>query len=222
MWIKESARRGSKLKDMYSLSGVDVFIKDKLPEHIDPEFVFKYISSLLPPHVIDGVDIIYIGEFPRFKKDGINAYFEDGAIYVSNYQDDDRDMIDDIIHEIAHSVEEEKIEYIYSDNTLKREFLGKRQRLYHRLKEYDYKPPISLSRNPYYTKEIDMYLYKDVGYEALWNLVVDLFPSPYSVTSLREYFAIGFEYYFMKNKLELKKTCPVLYSKLESIEYMED
>ena len=113
MWIKESARRGSKLKDMYSLSGVDVFIKDRLPEHIDPEFVFKYISSLLPPHVIDGVDIIYIGEFPRFKNDGVNAYYEDGAIYLSSQQDDDRDMIDDINHEIAHASEELHMDEIY-------------------------------------------------------------------------------------------------------------
>ncbi len=189
---------------------VDIFIKDPLPEVINADFVFVSITKMLPSHLLSGVDIIYVGSFDIFKEKEVNALYQDNAIYITNDQSNEEDMIDDIIHEIAHSVEEEKIEYIYSDNTLKREFLGKRQRLYHRLKEYDYKPPISLSRNPYYTKEIDMYLYKDVGYEALWNLVVDLFPSPYSVTSLREYFAIGFEYYFMKNKLELKKTCPVL------------
>ena len=36
-----------------------------------------------------------------------------------------------------------------------------------------------------------MFLYQDVGYPLLNNLVIGLFPSAYSVTSLREYFAVG-------------------------------
>jgi hypothetical protein len=40
---------------------------------------------------------------------------------------------------------------------------------------------------------------KSVGYEAMWNLINGLFPSLFT-TSLREYFAIGFEDYFMKEK----------------------
>ena len=101
MWIKESSEKGKRLKDMYSVSGIDVFIKDKLPEDIDAEFVFNYVSSRLPAHLIDGVDIIYIGQFPRMKQKGINAYYEDGAVYVTNQQSDDMDMIDDIIHELS-------------------------------------------------------------------------------------------------------------------------
>ena len=44
MWITESAKKGKKLKDMYSVSGIDVYIKDGLSEEIDPDFVFKYIK----------------------------------------------------------------------------------------------------------------------------------------------------------------------------------
>ena len=32
-------------------------------------------------------------------------FISDGAIYVTNEQDDDEDFIDDMIHEIAHLVE---------------------------------------------------------------------------------------------------------------------
>ena len=41
MWILESAKKGRKLKDMYNLSGVDVYIKDRLPDHVDAEFAKK-------------------------------------------------------------------------------------------------------------------------------------------------------------------------------------
>ena len=83
--------------------------------------------------------------------------------------------------------------------------------------------PYSKIRNTYqYDEDIDMYFYKDVGYESLWYLVNGLFPSPYAATSLREYFAIGFEYYFMKDRTLLKKECPILHNKISELEFPED
>ena len=221
-WITESVKRSNILKDHYKMHEIDIFIKDPLPKEINTDLVFTAVSKMVPSHLLGGVDIIYVGSFEVFKEKDTTAMYQDNAIYVSNNQSSDEDMIDDIIHEIAHSIEEMFYEKIYSDNTLEREFLGKRQRLYDRLKQYDYDPPANFNKDPYHSDEVDMYLYKGVGYETLWNLVVDLFPSPYSVTSLREYFAMGFEYYFMKSKFELKNVSPVLFSKLESLEYMED
>jgi Mlc titration factor MtfA (ptsG expression regulator) len=56
----------------------------------------------------------------------------------------------------------------------------------------------------------------------MWYLIGGLFPSPYAATSLREYFAIGFEYYYLKDRSQLKKECPFLYNKLAEIEFPED
>ena len=67
MWLKESAKKGRKFKDMYSVTGVDVYIKDRLPDHIDPDFVFKYINARIPFYLTTGIDIIYIGQFPYMK-----------------------------------------------------------------------------------------------------------------------------------------------------------
>jgi hypothetical protein len=220
-WIQESVKRSNKLKDHYKMQEIDIFIKDQLPSHIDPDLVFSNFSKLIPSHLLTGVDIIYVGEFDVFKEKKVNAVFQDGAIYVSNEQDSNQDMIDDIIHELAHSVEEKFTQYIYNENDLKNEFMGKRKRLYDILNSYDYKPPASIRAVFHYDEEIDMYFYKKVGYEAMWNLVNGLFPSPYSTTSLREYFAVGFEQYFMGEKAMIKKYCPVLYSKIENLEYME-
>ena len=144
------------------------------------------------------------------------------AIYVSNDQDSNQDMIDDIVHEIAHSVEERYTQIIYNDEELKSEFLAKRIRLHAILDAYGYEPSEKLRRVYHYDKEIDMYFYKEVGYEAMWNFINGLFPSPYATTALREYFATGFENYFMGDRSQLKKICPVLYSKLEDLEFMED
>ena len=127
MWITESAKKGRRLKDMYNLSGVDVYIKDRLPEEIDPDFVFNYISSRVPFHLARNIDIIYVGQFPEMKEREINAYYEDGAIYVTNNQDEDMDMIDDIIHELAHAVERNNEEIVYGSGQLQREFKAKEE-----------------------------------------------------------------------------------------------
>ena len=130
MWLKESAKKGRRLKDMYNLSGVDVYIKDRLPEDIDLDFVFNYISARIPFHLTTGIDIIYVGQFPEMQEREINAYYEDGAIYVTNHQDEEMDMIDDIIHELAHAVEVNNQELIYSSGRLQREFKVKRNNLF--------------------------------------------------------------------------------------------
>jgi len=221
-WIHESAKRSNRLKDHYKMHEVDIFIKDPLPENYNLDLVFKTFKRLVPSHLMSGIDIIYIGQFDVFKNKEVNAVFQDGAIYVTNEQSSEKDMIDDIIHELAHSVEERHTEFIYADSELKNEFLKKRRVLHTVLDAYNYNPPSSLINTFHYEEEIDLYLYKEVGYDSLWQLIANTFPSPYSTTSLREYFAIGFEHYFMKDKTKIKKHCPVLFSKLEALEFMED
>ncbi len=185
-WIQESVKRSNKLKDHYKMQEIDIFIKDQLPSHIDPDLVFSTFSKLIPSHLLTGVDIIYVGEFEVFKQKQTNAVFQDGAIYVSNEQDSNQDMIDDIVHELAHSVEEKFTQYIYNENDLKNEFVGKRKRLYDILFNYDYNPSPKLKTVYHYDEKIDMYFYKEVGYETMWSLINGLFPSPYSATALRE------------------------------------
>jgi len=221
-WLERSVEKSKKFRTHYTMKGIDIFIKDMLPENIDPDVVFKFISKRIPSHFFSNIDIVYIGDFGIFDEKETNAVFNNGAIMISNKQDDVNDMIDDIVHEIAHATEEKYYNLIYEDQVLKKEFLGKRQRLYQSLVYNDYKP-ISGIRNTYlYSKKIDMYFYKDVGYESLWYLINGLFPTPYAVTSLREYFAVGFEHYFLKDRASLKRDCPILYSKLAEIEFPED
>jgi len=206
---------------MYSLNGVDVYIKDKLPEEIDSEFVFSYISARIPFHLAQHIDIIYVGEFPEMKEREINAYYQDGAIYVTNKQTEEMDMIDDIIHELAHAVERNNEEIIYGSGALQREFRAKRRNLYTLIQD-KYEVPNSFLNDIDYNKEIDDFLFRTIGYDVLNQLVVNIFVSGYAATSINEYFARGFEEYFLGDKDTLKRTCRVLYSIIDKLVHLED
>ena len=49
------------------------------------------------------------------------------------------------------------------------------------------------------------------------SITMGLFVSPYGATSLSEYFANGFEKYFLDSPKTVKDVSPVLYNKIETI-----
>ena len=216
MWIQESMRKGSKMKDHYRIGSVDVFIKDSLPDEIDASYVFDYINARIPFYLLTSVEIIYVGVFPEMIERDINAFYENDAIYVTSEQDDEMDMIDDIIHELSHAIEKKNGELIYNDSSLEREFLAKRSRLENLLKK-DFKVPPHFSIDAEYDKGVDNFLYADVTYDILQRYIPNIFPTPYSVTSINEYWAIGFEEMFLGDRDKLKQLCPVLHNKLLTI-----
>ena len=220
-WIDKSHKKSKILKDHYKLHDIDVYIKDKFSREIDFDFCLKRITQLIPSHLMSGIDIIYVGQFEFLKKRSLNALYDNGAIYITNVQEDEQDIIDGIIHEISHSLEEKYKDLIYSDGKLMKEFLGKRTRLYFLLKAENLNPPVEIQTNIAYEKSIDDYFYKTVGYQKMWNLINGLFLSPYSVTDIREYFALGFEHYAQGDSSTVKKTCPILYARLENLFDME-
>ena len=213
MWIKESIEKGKRMKDHYNMNGVDIFIKDPLPEHIDAAFVFDYVATRIPFFLLGNVEVIYVGMFPEMTERDINAFYENGAIFVTNEQDDEMDIIEDIVHEISHAVEQRVGDIIYGDGTFQREFVAKRSRL-HKLLSQKYKVPADFDVNVDYDKGIDDFLFREVGYDALNQICVGIFPSAYSITSLSEYWAIGFEEMFLGDPAKLRQTCPVLWNKL--------
>ena len=66
---------------------------------------------------------------------------------------------------------------------------------------------------------MDNYLYEEVGYERLNFIVTSygIFTSAYPATSLREYYASGFEYFFLEDRKYLKEISPTLYQKIEDL-----
>ena len=213
MWIQESVRRSKRLKDQYQMNGVQVFIKDSLPEQVDPDFVFNYVGSRIPLYLTTNIDMIYVGKFPEMEERDINAFYENDAIYVTSEQDDEMDMIEDIVHEVSHAVEHYNREAIYGDGKLQREFIAKRKRLSALLSQ-KYDVPSDFNINFEYDRAIDDFLYRVVGYDILNQVCVGIFPSAYAATSVSEYWAKGFEELFIGDQTNLKQLCPVLYTKM--------
>tara|TARA_Y100001937_G_scaffold127045_1_gene198014 strand:+ start:17164 stop:17940 length:777 start_codon:yes stop_codon:yes gene_type:complete len=198
---------------------IDIYIKNPLPKGFDLENVLTKIEQLIPPFLMMDVDAIIIGDFEMFKARDIDALYEDGAIYLTNDQDDEADMFDDVVHEVAHAVEKNYGMEIFGDGQLETEFINKRRVLYstlnahgiHNLSMYDY-------INPEYDKKFDKFLYKTVGYDRLRHMVSGLFLSPYAATSVSEYWANGFEAIFTgEDPKYIKQICPVLHEKLMAI-----
>ena len=95
--------------------------------------------------------------------------------------------------------------------------MGKRERLAARLHAEGYDTSEVDFKESEYSANFDVFLYKDIGYEKLTNLTMGLFSSPYGATSLREYFANGFEEYFLGRRDYLPKVSPKLYMKIDKI-----
>jgi hypothetical protein len=222
VYITESSSKARKAHKEHLLYGdVMVLAKDALSDNINLEQCLRQIESTIPRHMAYGLDSIIIGSFPEFKERQINAFYKDGAIYVNNEQDDDEDFIDYIVHELAHLTEKTFGAFIYEDERITREFLGKRQRLFYMLKAegYDVLPKDFMETE--YSKEFDMFLFEEVGYPLLTQLTLGLFLTPYGITSLSEYFAESFEYFFLREPDYVKKITPACYQKIEELRQVE-
>lgn len=213
MWITESAKRGRKMRDSFMLNGIPVLVKDKMSDGVDLEFVLNYISARVPFYLTRNVEMIYVGQFSEMKERDINAFYEADAIYVTNQQDDEMDMIEDIVHEISHAVEQYNQEAIYGTGSLQREFIGKRKALSNLLSQ-KYEVPSGFNIDFEYDRTVDDFLFRDVGYDALNQICVGIFPSAYAATSVSEYWAKGFEELFIGETSNLRQMCPVLYRTL--------
>lgn len=207
----------SERKEYYAFGDVFVYIKDPLPQDIDMTMVIKQVEETVPTGLTQELEGIYVGQFPELKEREISAIYKDATIYMTNEQSSVEDMVDDIVHEIAHSVESFAGMEIYSDGYLEKEFIEKRKILLDILYREGYNIEVVRFLDVEYSREMDYFLYKGVGYDKLALLIVDIFPTPYSVTCLREYFAVGIEEYLYGDRQLIKNICPVLYSKIENI-----
>ena len=215
--IKESL---DKNKQYYINNAIPIVIKDKfLSDDIDIQEFVEDMETIIPQHLLQNIEIIYIGDFPGFSNQ--TAAFSDGAIYISNKEMTNYDILEDTIHEIAHAVEPVYASTIYDNGLLKNEFLSKRKKLQSLLDAEGYKIPEKYYTNSEYSQEFDNFLSDVVGYPTLLSLTMGLFVSPYGATSLQEYFANGFEKFYLEDAKLVKDVSPVLYNILYSLHTIE-
>jgi len=204
------------------IGNFNIIFKNSFDKDIDYKAVLQNLNRILPNGYTELIDVIYVGKFNYFEENDFNALYKDGAMYISNVQDDERDLEDDVVHELAHAVEEKYGYIIYEDQQIKNNFLSKRATLKRILDSYDYNTAPYDFQEVEYNKKFDDFLYKEVGYDKLTMLTINLFLNSYSITSLREYFATGFEEYYIGKIIDLKQVCPYVYDKLQNLEYMQE
>jgi hypothetical protein len=188
---------------------------------IDLELVLQQFKKSVPRYSYHGLESIYIGNFKFLKDRQINAMYDNGVFFISNEQDDEDDLLDDLIHETAHLLEDNYSDEIYSDLQIENEFINKRNQLFSDLLSGDYIDHSMENHfnNPSYDRQFDFYLYNIVSYPILAMASVNTYYSPYAITSLREYFANGFEaIYHKKDAKRLKKISPMLYNRIIEME----
>ena len=221
--IKErhSNSLNQKMREYYIHGTIPFVVVSQInPEKVNIGKVINTINRKVPKEFFHGVDGVYVAHLPEFDEREINAVYKDAAIYVTNQQDSNMDMLDDIIHELAHATEVHFTDQIYGDDKIEIEFLSKRKKLYRILKNEGHSVNINDFLNVDYDHDFDFYLYDDIGYNALAGYGQNVFLSPYSATSLREYYATAFTDYFLYDRSSLKNLCPAACSKI--IELISD
>jgi len=202
-----------------------LYVKDPLPDNIKIKSVLAKVQSIIPKTFLDNIDNIYIGQFDELDQRNVNSVFLNDTLYISNKQSSEKDLIDDIVHEMGHSVEQFNETTIHMDEGLREEFLEKRLEMYNRIKQnwntetLNTLPSQEDFLDTEYSQSFDEFLYKTIGYSNLGVYTYDLFLSPYAATSLSEYFADGFEDFYLKvnKRTEILKLCPKLCSVLTKI-----
>lgn len=219
-YLRKSLQSSSSVGE-FTLAGLLVVIKDPLPKTINVKECLSIILERMPRNLFSNIKKIMIGQFDFLEKRSVQAVYRNGIIYITNEHEDNYDFMSDIIHEIAHAFEERNSKQIYSDGTLKQEFLLKREALYKKIISEGSIPIIS--KNYFLKCEYDLffdnYLYNIIGYKKLTYLTSDIFVSPYAATSLREYFANAFENFFINDMVLVHKYAPTVYKKL--LNFME-
>lgn len=213
--IIESYNRMKKARKEFFINGVLFFVSDPLPEGVDPIKVKKRIEKKVSKKLFSNLDYIFVGDFPELKLRDVQSAYMRGAIYINHENQTEDGLYNAIIHELAHSIETTFGGKIYEDNEIASEFVSKRKQLRSILKKegYEIKDPMVFVRTEF-NPEFDNFLHKEVGYDKLNQLCVGLFASPYGATSLREYFANGFEHFFLNDSSYLQKISPKLYLKI--------
>ena len=198
----------------YYIYNVPIFLVGTRQPVVDiPEFCIS-AEETLPKRLYRNVDVVYLGDVRELQDR--NAMYSNGAIYMTDREPTIEDMIENLVHEVAHSLEATYGQMIYNSQLIQ-EFKGKRERLYHLLKAQGYETSPLLFNYTEYNKKFDSFLADEVGYPTLLTLTMGLFASPYGATSIQEYFANGFEKYFLDSPQTVRDVSPALYQVIEEI-----
>ena len=125
--IEKSFQTQKEWQKEYYLFGKLFYVQEPFVGLIGVQNVIDEIEQKIPSDIFNEVDTIMVGTFGFLEDRELEAVYRDGAIYITNSLFSDDDLLENIIHETAHSVEGALGYYIYGDHKMLNEFVGKRQ-----------------------------------------------------------------------------------------------
>jgi hypothetical protein len=132
-YIKESNKKAQD-RNEYMLFNVPVYVINKFPSNIKINNILDSVKDIINKKYLDRLDAIYIGDFKDLNKRDIQSMLKDDAIWISsnNIKNVITEplVVENIIHEIAHLLEEKYQSQIYGDGKLEREYNSKKNRLF--------------------------------------------------------------------------------------------
>lgn len=204
----------SEKKELMLFNRIPVMIQDK--PNYDVEEVLSGLKKSIPVSMVRDLDYVIVGDSQYLNDRDLDSVYLEGVIYMSPEIENTEEALLTMVHEIAHSVEE-NFPQIYADETIETEFLGKRKKLMQILTSRDIDTTGYDFLSTEYDEKFDDFLYLQVGYPRLRTLTSGLFMSPYATTSVREYFADAFEEYFLRDPMGVKLMAPAVYYKVEEL-----
>ena len=213
-YITERALKSTKV---FNFADTEVEQIDDFDEDIDCEKIFKDVENAVPRKFLQGIKKVKIENRPDFEERNLTALYHDGVLYLAPKLGSDGSIVTDIIHELAHHIETLYTGFIYDDGSLQREFLKKRHELEFELRSEGYWTGDYDFEDINYNEKLDKFLYKRVGPNMLRLITTGMFIRPYAAISIREYFATGFEAYYLGKRDKLDKISPVLYDKIKEL-----
>ena len=143
----------------FTFEGIEIFIQDFPPKNISIKNILVKLRKQVPLNFIKNIDSIYVGNFKELYSRKIDAMYKHSSIFITNRQTTEDDILSDLVHEIAHSVEENYGFLIYGDGKIEEEFVRKRRKLWERLRQNNFSVDLKQFLNVKFTKEFDTFLY---------------------------------------------------------------
>ena len=123
--IEYISKSNSNKREFMLFNRITALIKDPLPDNVQFKNIINRLEQTIPEHLFYEIDMVIVGQFPELKQRDVKSVYMDGAIYASNEQKSEQDLYDDIVHEIAHSLEKPYGLMLYGDDKLELEFRKK-------------------------------------------------------------------------------------------------
>ena len=93
--IRDSLKKSKvQQREYYLFSRILVYIKDQLPPSVNISSILREIEDLLPPHLMEEIDGIFIGSFDENEERSLEAHYESGAIYMTSNLPENGDYVE--------------------------------------------------------------------------------------------------------------------------------